>query len=71
MNVNKKEKTMPDDKQGKIYTDRCETDDTLIDVGCTTQTLCVRMAKHTYSSIKCPNIYFFQHVDDWNDYIRI
>jgi hypothetical protein len=59
MNVNKKEKTMPDDKQGKIYTDRCETDDTLIDVGCTTQTLCVIMAKHKYSSIQCPNICFF------------
>ena len=28
---------MPDYKQGKIYTVRCKTDDTLIYVGCTTE----------------------------------
>jgi hypothetical protein len=37
---------MPDYKQGKIYTIRCKTDDTLIYVGCTTKSLCERMAKH-------------------------
>jgi hypothetical protein len=30
---------MPDYKQGKIYTVRCKTDETLIYVGCTTQSL--------------------------------
>ena len=42
---------MPDYKQGKIYTVRCKTDDTLIYVGCTTQSLCERMAKHKYHYI--------------------
>ncbi len=31
---------MPDYKQGKIHTIRCKTDDTLIYIGCTTQSLC-------------------------------
>ena len=35
---------MPDYKQGKIYTVRCKTDDTLIYVGSTTQPLSERMA---------------------------
>ena len=59
---------MPDYKQGKIYTVRCKTDDTLIYVGCTTQSLCERMAKHKYDSMKRPNICFYQHVDDWDNW---
>jgi predicted GIY-YIG superfamily endonuclease len=59
---------MPDYKQGKIYTIRCKTDDTLIYVGCTTQSLCERMAKHKYDSMKRPNICFYQHVDDWDNW---
>ena len=43
---------MPDYKQGKIYTVRCKTDDTLIYVGCTPQSLCERMAKYKYDSMK-------------------
>ncbi len=43
---------MPDYKQVKTYTIRCKTDDTLIYVGFTTQSLCVRMAKHI---IMCKN----------------
>jgi|LakMenEpi03Aug12_release.lakeMendotaPanAssembly.Ray.scaffolds.fasta_scaffold2200628_1 predicted GIY-YIG superfamily endonuclease len=50
----KNKKTMPDFKQGKVYTIRCNTDDTLIYVGCTTQSLCERMAKHKYDSIRDP-----------------
>ena len=42
---------MPIYKQGKIYTVGCKTDDTLIFVGCTTQSLCERMAKHKYHYI--------------------
>ena len=45
---------MPDYKQGKIHTIRCKTDDTLIYIGCTTQSLCERMAKHRYDSMKRP-----------------
>ena len=48
---------MPDYKQGKIYAVRCKTNDTLIYVACTTQSLCERMAKHKYGSIKKPTIF--------------
>jgi predicted GIY-YIG superfamily endonuclease len=51
---------MPDYKQGKIYTVRCKTDNTLIYVGCTTQSICVRMAKHRYDSMKRPNNFFIR-----------
>ena len=59
---------MPDYKQGKIYTVRCKTDDTLIYIGCTTQSLCERMGKHKYTSTKRPNICFYQYVDDWDNW---
>ena len=59
---------MPIYKQGKIYTVGCKTDDTLIFVGCTTQSLCERMAKHKYDSTKRPNICFYQYVDDWDNW---
>ena len=56
---------MPDYKQVKTYTIRCKTDDTLIYVGFTTQSLCVRMAKHKYDSVKDRNRHFYPHIDDW------
>ena len=59
---------MPDYKQGKIYTVRCKTDDTLIYVGCTTELLSRRMSKHKYDSINKPTICFYQYIDDWNDW---
>ena len=59
---------MPDYKQGNIYTVRCKTDDTLIYVGCTTQSLSERMAKHKHDSMKRPNICFYQHIDDWDNW---
>ena len=63
---------MPDYKQGKIYSVRCKTDDTLIYIGCTTQSLCERMGKHKYDSTKRPNICFYQYINDWNDwYIKL
>ncbi len=37
---------MPDYSQGKIYTIRCRTDNSLIYVGSTTQSLSMRMAGH-------------------------
>ena len=52
---------MPDYKQGKIYTVRCKTDDTLIYVGCTTELLSRRMSKHKYGSINKPTICFYQY----------
>ena len=44
---------MPDYKQGKIYTIRCKTDETLIYVGCTTQSL---VDKNKYL------VYFYNHI---------
>jgi hypothetical protein len=41
---------MPDYQQGKIYTIRCRTDDTLIYVGSTIQPLCERFAQHKRNS---------------------
>jgi hypothetical protein len=41
---------MPDYQQGKIYTIRCRTDDTLIYVGSTTQSLTKRWGGHKVSS---------------------
>jgi len=63
---------MPDYKQGKIYTIRCKTDDTLIYVGSTIEPLCRRMSKHKYDSLNKPTIFFYQHIDDWdNRYIEL
>ena len=64
---------MPHYKQGEIYTVRCKLMIcTLIYVGCTTQSLCERMAKHRYDSIKNPTICFYQYINDWNDwYIKL
>ena len=59
---------MPDYKQGKIYTIRCKTDDTLIYVGSTIEPLCRRMSKHKYDSTKRPNICFCQYVDDCDNW---
>ena len=41
---------MPDYQNGKIYTIRCKSDNTLIYVGSTTMTLSKRMAEHRYAS---------------------
>ena len=59
---------MPDYKQGKIYTIRCKTDDTLIYVGSTIEPLCRRMSKHKYDSLNKPTIFFYQHIDDWDNW---
>ena len=63
---------MPDYKQGKIHTIRCQTDDTPIYVGWTTEFLSRRMTKHKYDSIKKPTVCFYNYVKDWNDsYIEL
>ena len=49
----KDKKIMPDYTQGKIYTVRCKTDETLIYVGCTTQSL---VDKNKYL------VYFYNHI---------
>jgi hypothetical protein len=59
---------MPDHKEGKIYTIRCKTYDTLLYVGCTTRSLCTRMAKHRNDYIYRPTVSFYQHVDDWDNW---
>ena len=47
---------MPDYQKGKIYTIRCRTDDTLIYVGSTIQSLAVRWGGHKIHSRKEINI---------------
>ena len=59
---------MSDYKQGKIYTIRCNTDDTLIYLGSTTEALSTRMARHRYDSINKPTICIYQYINDWNDW---
>ncbi len=51
---------MPDYNQGKIYTICRKTDDSLICVGCTTQSLSERMASHRCDCKRRPNICFYQ-----------
>ena len=61
---------MPDYSKGKIYTIRCKTDDTLIYVGSTIQSLAVRFGGHKRRS-KLENQYnpaFYRIVVDWNDW---
>ena len=59
---------MPDYKTGKIYTIRCRTDNTLIYVGSTTQTLCKRLVAHRCSS-KTSNRKIYQSINgDWDNW---
>lgn len=56
-------------KKGKIYTIRCRYDDTLIYVGSTIQTLCVRMAGHRRN--KTCSLYQYVNGDWDNWYIEL
>jgi hypothetical protein len=59
---------MPDYKNGKIYTIRCRYDTSLIYVGSTCNTLSRRIANHKHKSKILPEIMFYQHVQDWDDW---
>jgi hypothetical protein len=59
---------MPDYKKGKIYTIRCKTDDSLIYVGSTVESLSTRLTKHKFNSKLKPQIILYSHVQDWNDW---
>ena len=62
---------MPDYQQGKIYTIRCRTDDTLIYVGSTIQPLSVRIGSHKIMSKmeKNQNILLYRTVNNnWDDW---
>lgn len=62
---------MPDYQQGKIYTIRCRTDDTLVYVGSTIQPLYKRFDSHKRSSKteKCKTIPLYRMVnEDWNNW---
>jgi hypothetical protein len=62
---------MLDYQQGKIYTIRCRTDNTLIYVGSTTQQLCKRFYQHKiYSNRnKCKHLLFYKSVNDnWDNW---
>jgi len=63
---------MPNYQNGKIYTIRCKTDDTLIYVGSTTQTyLSQRFQGHKADSLKIhqyPNHSLYTIAGDWNDW---
>jgi Uri superfamily endonuclease len=66
---------MPDYSKGKIYMIRCRTDDTLIYVGSTIQSLAVRWGGHKKDSKKerCKDILIYKTInDDWeNWYIEL
>jgi hypothetical protein len=62
---------MPDYNKGKIYTIRCRTDDTLIYVGSTIQSLGVRIGGHKIKSrdIKCHNMILYKTINNnWDDW---
>jgi hypothetical protein len=59
---------MPDYNHGNIYTSRCKTDDSLIYVGGTTQSLSERMASHRCDCKRRPNICFYEYVDVWDNW---
>jgi len=59
---------MPDYKKGKIYTIRCKTDDSLIYVGSTVESLSSRLSKHKFDSKLKPQRILYSHVQDWNDW---
>ena len=62
---------MPDYQQGKIYTIRCRTDDTLVYVGSTIQPLYKRFDSHKRNSKleNKKNIPLYKKVnDDWNNW---
>ena len=62
---------MPDYKNAKIYTIRCRTDNSLIYVGSTCETLSQRLARHRKSSKleKCKNYLIYQKINgNWSDW---
>ncbi len=66
---------MPKYQNGKIYTIRCRTDDSLIYVGSTTQRLCSRLTGHKADSLKThiySNHSLYSIIGDWgNWYIEL
>jgi hypothetical protein len=62
---------MPDYSKGKVYTIRCRTDDTLIYVGSTTQSLAKRWGGHKVDSIteKCQNRLIYKTMNNnWDNW---
>jgi hypothetical protein len=62
---------MPDYQQGKIYTIRCRTDDTMIYVGSTTQSLAKRWGGHKVASKKKTeqNFLIYKKINDnWDNW---
>ena len=61
---------MPNYQEGKIYTIRNYTDDSLIYVGSTTQTLAKRLVKHRTDckTGKSGNLYFYIIDNDWSNW---
>ena len=57
-------------QNGKIYTIRCRSDDTLIYVGSTTRALSQRMTEHRSNCKlgKCVSLYDYIVNDDWGDW---
>ena len=60
---------MPDYQNGKIYTIRCKSDNTLIYVGSTSTTLSRRLAEHKSKSKKYNTRKIYQSVNgNWDDW---
>jgi hypothetical protein len=60
---------MPNYQDGKIYTIRCRTDNTLIYVGSTTMTLPRRIAEHRFASVNNNSRKLYQSVNgEWDNW---
>ena len=60
---------MPEYSNGKIYTIRCKTDESLIYVGSTIQPLHKRLHQHKSNCLKFPDYIFYKSVNnDWSNW---
>ena len=59
---------MPNYQDGKVYTIRCRTDNSLIYVGSTTMTLSRRLSYHRVIGKKCTTKFYLNVNNDWDNW---
>lgn len=59
---------MPNYQDGKVYTIRCRTDNSLIYVGSTTMTLSRRLSYHRERGKKCTTKFYLNVNNDWDNW---
>jgi hypothetical protein len=59
---------MPNYQDGKVYTIRCRTDNSLIYVGSTTMTLSRRLSYHRGRGKKCTTKFYLNVNNDWDNW---